>query len=185
MDRFSIIVGDITQSDAEAIVNSANQSLLGGTGVDGAIHKAAGPALLAECRSLHGCKTGEAKITAGYTLRTHYVIHTVGPVWQGGQMGEPGLLACCYRSCLELAEKRGIRTLDFPSISTGIYGYPVAQAATVALKAIMDFLSAHELPQQVRMVCHSEADADIYRQTWNIWYAPDKAHKMPTSGETD
>lgn len=185
MDRFSIIVGDITQSNVDAIVNSANQELMGGTGVDGAIHRAAGPALLSECRSLHGCKTGEAKLTAGYDLRAHYVIHTVGPVWQGGQMGEPGLLASCYRSCLELAESRGIRTLDFPSISTGIYRYPVPQAATVALKAIMDFLATHELPEQVRLVCHSEADADLYRQTWNVWYAPDKAHKMPLSDETD
>lgn len=180
MDRFSIIVGDITQSDAEAIVNAANNTLLGGSGVDGAIHRAAGPALLAECRSLGGCATGEAKLTSGYNLRAHYVLHTVGPVWQGGNMGEPALLASCYRSCLELAAQRGFRSVDFPSISTGIYRYPLPLAATVALKAIMDFLATHDTPQQVRMVCHSEADAEIYRQTWNIWYAEDKAHRMGT-----
>lgn len=181
MDRFSIIVGDITQSDAEVIVNSAHNTLLGGTGVDGAIHRAAGPALLAECRSLGGCATGAVKLTSGYNLRAHYVLHTVGPVWQGGRLGEPALLASCYRSCLELAAQKGFRSVDFPSISTGAYGYPIPQAATVALKAIMDFLAAHDQPEQVRLVCHSEKIADIYRQTWNIWYAPDKAHKMPTS----
>ena len=171
MDRFSIVVGDLTQSDAEAIVNAANRTLLGGSGVDGAIHRAAGPALLAECRSLGGCETGQAKLTSGYNLRAHYVIHTVGPIWQGGHMGEPALLASCYRSSLELAEQRGIRTVDFPSISTGVYRYPIPQAATVALKAIMDFLAEHKLPERVRMVCHTEAIAEIYRQTYNTWYA--------------
>lgn len=180
MDRFSIIVGDITQSDAEAIVNAANNTLLGGSGVDGAIHRAAGPALLEECRSLGGCATGEAKLTSGYNLRAHAILHTVGPVWRGGNTGEPALLASCYRSCLELAAQQGFHSVDFPSISTGVYGYPLPLAATVALKAIMDFLAAHDMPQQVRMVCHSEADADIYRQTWNMWYAEDKAHRMET-----
>lgn len=178
MDRFSIIVGDITQSDAEAIVNAANNTLLGGSGVDGAIHRAAGPALLAECKTLGGCATGAVKLTSGYHLRAQYVLHTVGPVWQGGSMGEPALLASCYRSCLELAAQRGFRSVDFPSISTGVYGYPLPLAATVALKAIMDFLACHDAPQQVRMVCHSEAAADIYRQTWNMWYAEDKSHRM-------
>lgn len=179
MDRFSIIVGDITQSDVIAIVNAANNSLLGGSGVDGAIHQAAGPALLDECRTLGGCATGEVKLTSGYNLPAQYVLHTVGPVWQGGRNGEPALLTSCYRSCLELAAQRGFSSVDFPSISTGVYGYPLPQAATVALKAIMDFLAAHDTPQQVRMVCHSEADAEIYRQTWNLWYAEDKAHRMP------
>nr|WP_325300546.1 O-acetyl-ADP-ribose deacetylase [uncultured Dysosmobacter sp.] len=178
MERFSIITGDITQSDAEAIVNAANTTLLGGSGVDGAIHKAAGPELLAECRTLHGCETGQAKLTGGYRLRAQYVLHTPGPVWQGGGHGEAALLASCYRSCLTLAAERGIRTVDFPSISTGVYGYPLPQAAAVALKAIMDFLAEHDLPWRVRMVCHTEAAAQVYRQTWNFWYAESKADRM-------
>ena len=178
MERFSIVVGDITRSDAEAIVNAANTTLLGGSGVDGAIHRAAGPALLAECRGLRGCETGKAKLTRGYNLRARYVLHTPGPVWQGGGLGEPALLASCYRSCLDLAVQHGIRSVDFPSISTGIYGYPTSLAATVALKAIMDFLAEHDLPERVRMVCHSEAAAQTYRQTWNLWYAEDKAGRM-------
>ena len=178
MGRFSIIVGDITLSDAEAIVNAANTTLLGGKGVDGAIHAAAGPGLLAECLTLGGCETGAAKLTQGYGLRAKYVIHTPGPVWQGGGLGEPALLAACYRSCLTLAAERGIRTVDFPSISTGIYGYPLPLAATVALKAIMDFLRDHDLPERVRMVCHSAADAVIYRQTWNLWYAEEASEKL-------
>lgn len=171
MDRFSIVVGDITNSHAEAIVNAANTTLLGGSGVDGAIHAAAGPQLLAECRTLGGCETGQAKITAGYNLPAKYVLHTPGPIWRGGNHGEAALLASCYRSCLTLAAQRGIRSVDFPSISTGVYGYPIHQAATVALRAIMEFLSDHPLPQQVRMVCHTEAAASVYRQVWNLWYA--------------
>ena len=127
MDRFSIVVGDITKSDAEAIVNAANPTLLGGGGVDGAIHAAAGPELLAECRTLGGCEPGQAKLTRGYRLRARYILHTPGPVWQGGGVGEPAILASCYRSCLTLAANHGIRTLDFSSISTGIYGYPLPQ----------------------------------------------------------
>ena len=170
MKRFSIVVDDITRSDAEAIVNAANTTLLGGRGVDGAIHAAAGPELLVECLTLNGCETGRAKLTGGYRLRAKYVIHTPGPVWQGGGMGEPALLASCYRSCLTLAAEHGI--------STGIYRYPLPQAATVALKAIMDFLSEHDLPERVRMVCHTEAAAEVYRQTWNLWYAEDKSDRM-------
>ena len=178
MERFSIIVGDITQSDADAIVNAANTTLLGGSGVDGAIHRAAGPELLAECRTLGGCETGKAKITRGYRLSARYVIHTPGPIWQGGGYGEAALLASCYRSCLLLAAEKGLRTVDFPSISTGVYHYPLPQAATVALKAIMDFLDAHDLPERVRMVCHTEEAALVYRQTWNLWYAGDKSNRM-------
>ncbi|WP_298032700.1 O-acetyl-ADP-ribose deacetylase [uncultured Dysosmobacter sp.] len=178
MDRFSIIVGDITCSDAEAIVNAANTTLLGGSGVDGAIHRAAGPELLAECRTLGGCETGQAKLTAGYRLQAKYVLHTPGPIWRGGGHGEAALLASCYRSCLTLSAERGIRTVDFPSISTGVYRYPLPQAATVALKAIMDFLAEHDLPERVRMVCHTEDAAQVYRQTWNFWYAESKTDRM-------
>ena len=178
MDRFSIVVGDITRSDAEAIVNAANTTLLGGSGGVGAIHAAAGPELLAECRTLGGCETGKAKLTRGYRLPAKYVLHTPGPIWQGGHAGEPALLASCYRSCLEVAEAHGIQSVDFPSISTGVYGYPLPLAATVALKAVMDFLRDHSLPRRVRMVCHTEAAAAVYRQTWNLWYAEDKAHRL-------
>ena len=178
MDRFSILVGDITQSDAGAIVNAANTTLLGGSGVDGAIHRAAGPELLAECRTLGGCETGRAKLTHGYRLPAQYVLHTPGPVWRGGDAGEAALLASCYRSCLELAEAHGIETVDFPSISTGVYGYPMAQAAAVALKAIMDFLRDHDLPRRVRMVCHTEQAAEVYRQTYNMWYAGEKSERL-------
>ncbi len=178
MKRFSIVVGDITQSDAEAIVNAANETLLGGSGVDGAIHRAAGPELLAECRTLHGCPTGQAKLTRGYRLHAKYVIHTPGPVWQGGRHGEAALLASCYRSVLTLAEARGIGSVDFPCISTGVFGYPKAQAAVVALKAIMDFLREHDTPKTVRIICHSEGDADILRQTYNLWYAGTKDERL-------
>ena len=178
MDRFSIVVGDITKSDAEAIVNAANPTLLGGGGVDGAIHAAAGPELLAECRTLGGCEPGQAKLTRGYRLRARYILHTPGPVWQGGGVGEPAILASCYRSCLTLAANHGIRTLDFSSISPGIYGYPLPLAATVALRTIMAFLADHPLPERVRMVCHSEAAAAVYRQTWNLWYAEEKDQRM-------
>lgn len=172
------IRNDITKMPVDAIVNAANESLLGGGGVDGCIHRAAGPELLAECRTLGGCERGQAKLTAGYRLRARYVIHTPGPVWQGGEQGEAALLASCYRSCLLLAEAHSIRTLDFCSISTGVYGYPLPLAATVALRAIMDFLADHALPERVRMVCHSEQAAEVYRRTWNLWYAEDKDQRM-------
>ncbi len=178
MDRFSILVGDITKSDAQAIVNAANTTLLGGSGVDGAIHRAAGPGLLAECRTLGGCETGQAKLTKGYNLSARYVLHTPGPIWRGGGHGEAAALASCYRSCLLLAESHGIESVDFPSISTGVYGYPMAQAASVALKAVMDFLREHELPRRVRMVCHTEEAAEIYRQTYNMLYAGEKSERL-------
>ena len=179
-DRFSIVVGDITQSRAEAIVNAANTTLLGGSGVDGAIHAAAGPELLAECRTLGGCETGQAKLTRGYRLPARYVLHTPGPIWQGGGHGEAALLASCYRACLTLAAEHGIRSVDFPSLSTGVYGYPAALAAPVALGTIREFLVAHPLPERVRMVCHREETAAVYRRVWQHGF-PERPAEGPES----
>ena len=162
MPNIEVILGDITRQSVDAIVNAANCSLLGGGGVDGAIHRAAGPELLAECRTLHGCRTGEAKITGGYHLPARHVIHTPGPVWHGGGHNEPALLASCYRSCLTLASENGCRTVDFPSISTGVYHFPLDRAAEIAVNTIADFLEAHPEIERVRMVCFDERTKSFY-----------------------
>lgn len=163
-DRIQVIQGDITRQTCDAIVNAANTSLLGGGGVDGAIHRAAGPDLLAECRTLYGCETGKAKITKGYRLPARYVIHTPGPIWHGGDRNEPALLASCYRSCLELAEANGCRTVCFPSISTGVYHFPLNQAAGIAIETIAAFLASHAAPAQVTIVCFDSRTKAAYDQ---------------------
>ena len=160
--RISIIEGDITQQKVDAIVNAANSSLLGGGGVDGAIHRAAGPKLLEECRTLHGCNTGEAKITKGYKLPALWVIHTVGPVWHGGNNREDELLALCYRNSLALAAERKLETVAFPSVSTGAYGFPVDRAARIALKTAASYLAVTSFPKTVIFVCFSTNDFRTY-----------------------
>ena len=162
MNRLEIIQGDITKSDVDAIVNAANCSLLGGGGVDGAIHMAAGTGLLTECRGLNGCRTGEAKITRGYRLPARHVIHTPGPRWRDGQHGEPELLASCYRNCLRLASENGCHTVDFPSISTGIYHFPLNQAAQIAVREITAYLADHPEITRVRMVCFDSRTRAAY-----------------------
>ncbi len=157
-------VGDIAKLDVDAIVNAANSSLMGGGGVDGAIHRAAGPELAIECRRLHGCKTGEAKITKGYRLAARHVIHTVGPVWQGGNAGEEELLASCYRRSLVLAIENEVRTIAFPAISTGRYGYPSDKAAATAINVAMDFVSSTKTLVEITFCCFDEASAEEYRR---------------------
>ncbi|HCW80973.1 MAG TPA: O-acetyl-ADP-ribose deacetylase [Ruminococcaceae bacterium] len=159
---FYIEHGDITKFKADAIVNAANTSLLGGGGVDGAIHRAAGPDLLKECRTLHGCRTGEAKITKGYRLPAKYVIHTPGPVWHGGSAGEDCLLASCYRNCLRIAEEYGCQSVAFPSISTGVYRFPLPMAAKIAAREITEFLKTSEKVKDVTMVCFDGTTKQAY-----------------------
>ncbi|MBM3311651.1 MAG: O-acetyl-ADP-ribose deacetylase [Candidatus Aminicenantes bacterium] len=160
--RVEIVEGDITRLAVDAIVNAANRSLLGGGGVDGAIHRAAGPGLLAETRTLGGCETGRAKISGGYRLPAKHVIHTVGPVWQGGAQDEPELLASCYRSSLALAVKHGLKTVAFPSISTGIYGFPIERAAPLALRAVKAFLDENPSVEKVVFCAFGRQDYETY-----------------------
>lgn len=166
-ERIIAIQADITTLDVDAIVNAANNSLLGGGGVDGAIHWAAGPELLDECRTLQGCPTGEAKITKGYRLKARHVIHTVGPIYRNGQHGEPELLENCYRNSLRLAKENRLRTIAFPSISTGVYGYPIEEAARIAIRTIDTFLKENPEIQQVTMCCFPDTTNRFIQKRWN------------------
>jgi O-acetyl-ADP-ribose deacetylase len=164
MSRVELVRGDITSLDVDAIVNAANKSLLGGGGVDGAIHHAAGISLLDECKKLGGCNTGEAKITRGYNLKARHVIHTVGPVWNGGTGGEEQLLALCYRNSLRIAADMKLGSIAFPNISTGIYRYPKQEAAIIAYREVLTFVQFNAFPSCIFFVCHDEENFRIYQQ---------------------
>jgi O-acetyl-ADP-ribose deacetylase (regulator of RNase III) len=163
MARISLVLGDITRQRVDAIVNAANTTLLGGGGVDGAIHRAAGPKLLEECRSLGGCRTGEAKITRGYNLSAKFVIHTVGPLWRGGEANEDELLRKCYLNSLTLAEQNAVRSIAFPSISTGAYGYPMERATQIAVSTVREYLRGSEQIHEVIFVCFTNSDLEVYK----------------------
>ena len=171
MGKFKIEMGDITTYAVDGIVNAANTTLLGGGGVDGAIHRAAGPELLEECKTLGGCDTGKAKITKGYNLPAHYVLHTPGPIWHGGYNYEDVLLQGCYEYCLKLGEQYGLKTIAFPSISTGVYGYPVEEAAKIAVRTICDFLKWTQVVEEVTMVCHGEGTWKVYQEAYREYQA--------------
>lgn len=162
--RVEIARGDITKQETDAIVNAANKSLLGGGGVDGAIHRAAGPELVEECRTLGGCNTGEAKITGGYNLPAKHVIHTVVPVWYGGNRNEDELLANCYRNSLQIAKEHGLRSVAFPAISTGAYRFPLERATKIAMEETRKFLEENDLPEKVVFVCFSAGDYQVYQE---------------------
>ncbi len=165
IEKLTILQGDITKEDVDAIVNAANNSLLGGGGVDGAIHRAAGPQLLKECRPLGGCDTGDAKITKGYNLPARHVIHTVGPVYKGGTAKEAEKLTSCYLKCLEIASQQGLKSLAFPAISCGVYGYPIPEASRIALQTVADYCNEHPEIEAVRFVLFSQNVLNIYTKT--------------------
>ncbi|HEY6169362.1 MAG TPA: O-acetyl-ADP-ribose deacetylase [Verrucomicrobiae bacterium] len=170
-DRVEIVEGDITQQSVDAIVNAANTTLLGGGGVDGAIHRAAGPELLEECRKLNGCATGSAKITKGYRLSARYVIHTVGPVWRDGHHGEDDLPASCYRNCFALAQQHGLKSIAFPAISTGVYSFPLERATEIALTEAKRFLAQNKTVERVVFVCFGTVAAECYREAFKRLFA--------------
>ena len=173
-EKLEIRVADVTKLEVDAIVNAANKTLLGGGGVDGAIHRAAGPGLLEECRTLNGCETGEAKFTKGHRLPAGHVIHTVGPVWSGGTRGEPELLASCYRNSLSLAQEHGFRSIAFPAISCGVYGYPLEQACRVAIGEAIRFLKENEkAPEKIVFCCFDESTRDRYEEALAELLLPD------------